>query len=236
MSSVKSTFTYSEAPNKISLKGESCGTSAYSKICPDDLVANLHKSITKNFNCEDTLCMKPNRFAEFKQLTEEVLNEKYYRVNIDINNRVADVSFLMYLDLPQSSAFSEKLHCTFRQASVKKEMKVTCARTKESCRSLGVCFNSTKETTQYDFTAPGVTDYLKVGAGLASTIFFAYKAYQETRKIFEESKKPVLESKTAAVATEHEKLAPKASPRRALAYTTAAVGSGIFSAYAFQDL
>lgn len=245
MDSVRPQYTYSETFNSITLKGESCGAGGYSKICPEDLVSYLHKSITKYSNCEDTLCMKPNRFAEFKQFAEELLTEKYYRVNIGIDNlslnkKDVNIALSMYLEVPYSSAFSEEHHCKFRKASVNEEMKVTCERTRESCRSLGTCFSSTKETTQYDFTASRLTDYLKVGTGLASTIFFTYKAYQETRKIFEESQKPALESKAAkesmTIPSEHNKSAPKASSWRAMAYTVAAVGSGIFSAYAFQDL
>ena len=241
MSSIKPEYTYSDF---ISLRGESCGTGGPTKICPDDLVANLHKSITKNFNCEDTLCMKPNRFAEFKQLTEEVLSGKHSIVNIWIDIERSNSEAGVYLDMNVESsypaAFSEELICEFRQASLKEGINVTCDRTRDSCSSIGLCSDSIPETTKYDFTAPRLSDYLKVGAGLASTIFFTYKAYQETRKVFEEDKKPVLESKAArgstVISSEQNKSAPKASSWRALAYTVAAVGSGIFSAYAFQDL
>ncbi len=92
------------------------------------------------------------------------------------------------------------------------------------------------------------TALLKIGIGSLSTIFFTYKAYKEIRKIYEENRrKPVEKNPRIKAKDEKEsssepalkdganKPQPKASRWRALGYTAAAIGSGAFSLYSYQD-
>ena len=72
--------------------------------------------------------------------------------------------------------------------------------------------------------------YLKAGAGLASTIFCAVKAYKETRKLYEESRPRPL----AANLFGAKEPAAKASKWRAIVYAGAAASSAVYTAYTLR--
>ena len=232
-------YTFREWDSKIHLTGSSCGSVyAYRKICVEDLFDMIQKSITNRFDCGEMLCMTPNRFVKFKRLVDALLTEKYLRANIDVQDTNKGIDLNIRLDKPEIVEFSQSLHCNLTLD--KKDMQVICTRKKEFCRHLGLCSSSKIEKTEHYFTAPTAIDYLTIGASLASSIFFAYKAYQETRKILEMGGKKDLNSTIANELTpgtsKKKPFASTPSSWLALAYLTASVGSGIFSAYAFQEL
>lgn len=88
------------------------------------------------------------------------------------------------------------------------------------------------------------TTLLEIGIGSLCTIFFAYKAYKEIRKIYEENRRKPVEKESHTKAKDEKKSSSdtalkaatnkskeKASRRRALGYTAAAIGSGAYTLY-----
>ena len=221
----------------IQIKGYSQEPDWCKPIKSDEVIYFVDKKLN-----ERSLSLKPVIKEGLQYVLNFCLFSKYSNVTAEIGDwDKGSFSLTLQLegDRENPNLQSAELNCIFKQ-----DTSSNVERLKDvSCLHKATYENGTLHyeiLDRFDLNPVPVTDYLKVGAGLASTIFFTYKAYQETRKIFEESKKPELESKAPtelpAVSSEHNESAPKASPWRALAYTAAAVGSGIFSAYAFQDL